>query len=289
MPTRDSALHGIGLRLLAAFLITAMSAAVHQAAKSAEIGQIMFWRSAIALIPILAYMALRGDLPAALFTQRPRLHIIRGGFGAFSMALSFISLAYLPVATAQALAFLAPVFVLPLAARQLRETIAPALWVAVLLGFAGVIILLWQALSLPGPAGWIGVAAGLTYAITMAFVRVHTKHMTATEKPATIALYFALVSTCIGLITLPFGWTAMDQPGMVWLILAGLLGGGAHIASTEAVARAPISLLAPFDFTSLIWAVGIDLVVFAHMPGPSGAIGMAVIALAALIVTVRRR
>lgn len=116
-------LTGILLRLLATLLITAMSAAVRQAAATLPVGQIMAWRSGVALIPILAYMALRGDLPAALFTRHPRLHLIRGGLGAVTMALSFASLAFLPVATAQALAFLAPVLVLPLAARMLGEQV----------------------------------------------------------------------------------------------------------------------------------------------------------------------
>ncbi|WP_415920670.1 DMT family transporter [Tateyamaria sp. SN6-1] len=278
---------GIWLRLLAAFLITAMSAAVHEAAKTAAIGQIMFWRSIVALVPITIYMAVRSEFPAALWTRRPGLHVTRGLFGAFSMAMSFVSLAYLPVANAQALAFLAPILVLPLAALWLHETVGLRLYVAVGVGFCGVVALLWDAFETPGQGALIGVLAGLAYAVTMAVVRVHTKRMTVTERPSTIALYFAITSGLVGLMTLPFGWVAATGPTLVWLLAAGLLGGLAHIASNEAVLRSPVSTLAPFDFTSLLWALLFDVVIFAQLPGAMGLVGMALVTLAAIYVAIR--
>lgn len=285
MPTCKRFIEGAGLRLLAAFLMTAMSAAVHGAAEVVPLGQIMFWRSALALIPICLYMIWRQEFPGALRTQHPRLHVTRSLFGAFSMALSFLSLAYLPVANAQALAYLAPVLVLPLAAIQLNERLSPAIFVAVFLGFSGVVLLLWDAFELPGDGALIGVAAGLAYAGTMAFVRVHTKTMTLTENSSTIAFYFAIVAAAIGLATLPFGWVALTWPLFGWLACAGLIGGIGHIVSNEATARAPVSALAPFDFTGLIWALGFDLILFSVVPGTKGLIGVFVITFAALIVT----
>ncbi|MEP5154691.1 DMT family transporter [Planktotalea sp.] len=285
MDSRKSFLQGIGLRLLSAFLITAMSAAVHGVAGSVPIGQIMFWRSILALIPICLYMMWLGEFPKALKTKHPMLHVTRGGFGAFSMAMSFLSLAYLPVANAQALAYLAPILVLPLAAIMLNEKLTKAIFLAVTLGFAGVLLLLWEAFELPGESAWIGVSAGLAYAFTMAFVRVHTKTMTLTESASTIAFYFAIVAAIIGLATLPFGWVALDQTLFIWLVFAGLIGGIAHIVSNEAVARAPVSALAPFDFTGLVWALGFDLILFSAVPGALGFAGVFTITAAALIVT----
>nr|WP_319247676.1 DMT family transporter [uncultured Celeribacter sp.] len=278
-------LDGIALRLFAVFLMTAMSAAIHGAAQSVPIGQIMFWRSAIALIPICLYMALRGEFPRALRTKRPGLHVTRALFGAFSMAMSFLSLAYLPVANAKALGFLAPVMVLPLAARLLKEALSPVVFAAIGLGFAGAVLMLWDAFALPGDRAFIGVLAGLAYAGTMAFVRVHTKTMTRTETSSAIAFYFAIVSALIGLVSLPFAWVALNASQLFWLVLAGLMGGVGHIVSNEATARAPVSTLAPFEFTGLIWAFGFDLVLFSILPGPLGLTGVAAITLAALLVT----
>ncbi|CAM5405383.1 DMT family transporter [Frigidibacter albus] len=285
MVSRKSFLEGVGLRLLAAFLMTAMSAAVHAAAETVPVGQIMFWRSAVALLPICLYMAWRGEFPRGLRTQRPGLHVTRGALGAASMAMSFLSLAWLPVANAQALAYLAPVLVLPLAAVLLKERLGPATLVAVTLGFAGVLLMLWDALSLPSGGALIGIAAGLAYALTMAFVRVHTKTMTLTERSDTIAFYFAVVAAGAGLATLPFGWVPLDWGPALWLVLAGLIGGIGHVVANEAVARAPVSALAPFDFTGLVWALGFDLVLFSVVPGASGLAGVFAITVAALIVT----
>lgn len=278
-------LEGIGLRLLAAFLMTAMSAAIHAAAESVPIGQIIFWRSALALLPICLYMLWRREFPGALKTRRPGLHVTRSLFGAFSMAMSFLSLAYLPVANAQALGYLAPILVLPLATMMLGERLTGAVIVAVGLGFAGVLALLWNALSLPGDGAVIGVVAGLGYAFTMAFVRVHTKKMTVTESSSTIAFYFALVAAVVGLGSMPFGWAALNGAQMALLALAGLIGGVGHIVSNEAIARAPVGALAPFDFTGMIWALGFDLVLFSVVPAPLALIGVFAITMAALLVT----
>jgi drug/metabolite transporter (DMT)-like permease len=285
MSTQKRFIEGVGLRLFAAFLMTAMSAAVHGAAKTVPIGQIMFWRSAVAIIPICLYMAWRSDFPKGLRTLRPGLHITRGLFGALSMAMSFISLAYLPVANAQALAYLAPVLVLPMAAFLLKEKLTTGVLAAVSLGFFGAVLLLWEAFELPGEGALIGVLAGLGYALTMAFVRVHTKRMTLTESSSCIAFYFAVVSALVGLTTLPFGWAELSWSLIGWLALAGFLGGIGHVVSNEAVARASVSQLAPFDFTGLIWALGFDLVLFSTVPGLLGYLGVFAITSAALLVT----
>ena len=248
----------------------------------------MFWRSALAIIPICLYMIWLKELPKGLKTKHPRLHVTRSLFGAFSMAMSFVSLAYLPVANAQALAYLAPILVLPLAAIMLKEQLTPAVFVAISLGFAGVVLLLWEAFELPGDGALIGVAAGVAYALTMAFVRVHTKTMTQTESSSCIAFYFAIVSAATGLVTFPFGWVALSWSVFGWLAFAGLIGGVGHIVANEAVARAPVSALAPFDFTGLIWALGFDLVLFSTVPGPLGYLGVFAITSAALLVTFAR-
>ena len=230
-------------------------------------------------------MVWRGDFPNVLETQRPALHITRSFLGAFSMAMSFLSLAYLSVANAQALAYLAPALVLPLTATLLNERLSSSVFIAIFLGFAGVIFLLWDALSLPKEGAIIGVMAGLAFALTMAFVRVHTKTMTFTEHSTTIAFYFAIVAAMLGLTTLPFGWVTLNLSLIAWLVLAGLIGGVGHIVSNEAIARAPVSTLAPFEFTGLIWALGFDLILFATIPSINGLIGALTITLAAVIVT----
>lgn len=285
MSARKDFIAGIGLRLLATFLMTAMSAAVRVTAETVPLGQLIFWRSFLALIPICLYMIWRREFPSALRTKHPRLHVTRSLLGVFAMAMFFTALAYLPLANAQALGYLAPILVLPLAAVLLKEKLTAIIFSAVFLGFCGVIFLLWDAFTLPSEGALTGVAAGLVFAFTMAFVRVHTKTMTLTESSASIAFYLALVGSVVGLGTNVLGWIELSNTMFGWLALAGFLGGIGHIVANEATARAPVSTLAPFDFAGLIWALGFDVILFSIVPGPMGLIGVFAITLAALMVT----
>jgi drug/metabolite transporter (DMT)-like permease len=285
MSARKDFIAGIGLRLLATFLMTAMSAAVRVTAETVPLGQLIFWRSFLALIPICLYMIWRREFPSALRTKHPRLHVTRSLLGVFAMAMFFTALAYLPLANAQALGYLAPILVLPLAAVLLKEKLTAIIFGAVFLGFCGVIFLLWDAFTLPSEGALIGVAAGLVFAFTMAFVRVHTKTMTLTESSASIAFYLALVGSVVGLGTNVLGWIELSNTMFGWLALAGFLGGIGHIVANEATARAPVSTLAPFDFAGLIWALGFDVILFSIVPGPMGLIGVFAITFAALMVT----
>lgn len=280
----DAPLNGALLRLLAVFLITAMGAVIHGLSAEIPLGQLIFFRAAFALPLICLYAALRGGLAHELSTRRPRVHLARSLLGIFSMACSFVALSRLPVALAEALSFLAPVLTLPLAALMLREPIGKRPLLAVALGAGGVLLMLRGAMEAPGPGALLGVLAGLGYAGTMAVVRVHMKSMTATESASAIAFWFAVAASLAGLATLPLGWAAVTPASLGWLAMAGLLGGAAHVAAAEALARAPVSVIAPFDFTGLIWALGFDLVIFELLPGPAELAGALLITGAAILV-----
>ena len=246
----------------------------------------MFHRSAWALLPILGYLAWRGQFPLGLKTRRPMGHFKRSLFGALSMGSSFVSLVYLPLALATALSFLAPLLSVPVAAMILRER--PGLMVtgAAILGFGGILLMLAPAFD--GPS-WdtgtiIGIAAGLATAGTSVISKVQVNTLTMTEPPGTIAFYFALVSMLIGLITWPFGWASLSTGALIWLVAAGLTGGCAHIAMTEAVARAPVSTLAPFEYTAMLWALLFDFLIFSLIPDPLSLGGALLVVVAAAVV-----
>ncbi len=276
---------GISLYILAIALGTSMLAAVHKLAETVPLGQIVFWRSAVALIPIVIYLRLRGQFPRGLRSNRPLAHVLRSLFGALSMVFSFLSLALLPVANALALAHLAPLIALPLAAFKLKEHISALVVLAVTLGFGGVILMLYATLQSP-EANWrqlLGIAAGLGYALTMGVVRVHVKDMTATETPAAIAFYFALVCSLLGALSYIWGWVPLTMQTTLLLTATGLLGGLALIATAEAMARTKISTLAPFDYTGMIWALGFDVLLFQHRPNALALAGVGVIVFAGLL------
>ena len=275
---------GILLRLLASACGAGLAAGVHAVADHVPVGQIIFWRSLVSILPIVAYMALRGEFPARLRTAHPWLHVTRSAVGAGSMVLFFIALAYLPVTSASALNYLAPLLSLPIAAALLGERIHRGIIGAVLLGLAGVLLML--APKLAGPeldrGGIIGIAAGLGSAGCMAFVRVHVKTMTRTESTGAIAFYFAILATLLGLASLPLGWVPMTGQDYAVLAVVGLLAGCAHIAANESAARAPISVLAPFDYSGLVFALSFDLMLFAQRPSWLALVGVATIAAAGI-------
>ncbi|MDP3341068.1 DMT family transporter [Frigidibacter sp.] len=282
---RSTQLAGILLRVAAAGLMVAMSACVKMAAAQVELGQVIFWRSAVSLLPIVVFLALRHDFPGGLRTSRPRAHLLRSGLGFVTMVCSFVSFKYLSLANATALSFLVPLITLPLAGLMLRERITPRILLCVGLGFVGVLVLLGPDLSAPGAdSGFLlGVAGGLGYALSMSVLRIFIKRMTVTETSSAIAFYFGLTCAGIALTSLPFGWTMPEAETWAYLIGAGLLGGVGHIAATEAIARAPVSLLGPFEYTALIWAMLLDIALFAAFPQTLAVLGGGIIIVAAIL------
>jgi drug/metabolite transporter (DMT)-like permease len=277
---------GIALRLGATLLFTLMSVSVRMASAEAPVGQIVFWRSAVALVPILLYLWWRGQLRHGLRTERPFGHLKRSAFGCAAMFFSFLSLAHLPVALATALSFLAPVLVVPFAIAWLGERPGRIVIGGTILGFVGVALMLWPAVSSPAFAvgTLIGIGAGLANAMTTALAKIEIKRLTATETPAAIAFYFAVVCSIGGLLTLPLGWSSVTPVALAALVASGIFGGLAHIAMTEAVARAPASTLAPFEYTAMIWAVIFDILIFSLWPEAFGLAGAALIVIAAACV-----
>jgi drug/metabolite transporter (DMT)-like permease len=274
---------GIALRLLATLFFALMSLSVRIASVEAPVGQIVFWRSAVALVPILVYLAWRGQLRHGLRTERPLGHVKRSLYGCAAMFFSFLSIAHLPLALATALSFLAPLIVVPLAIATLGERPGWFVGGATCLGFLGVALMLWPAMAGPDIAvsTLIGVGAGLACAATTALAKTEIKRLTATEAPAAIAFYFAVLCAACGLVTLPFGWADVSHTAFVALIASGIFGGFAHIAMTEAVALAPVSTLAPFEYTAMIWALIFDLAIFALWPELPSLFGALLIVIAA--------
>lgn len=287
-PVRSAAGAGSGaaLRLASAGLFVVMSLFVRLVSVEAPIGQIVFYRSLCALPPIVAYLVWRGQFPSGLKTRQPGGHLKRNLFGCAAMVFSFVSLAYLPLALATALGFLAPLLAVPAAMLVLRERPGTVAIAAALAGFAGVVLMLAPAFE--GPSldrhTVIGVAAGLAMAISTAAGRVQIKALTATEPPGTIAFYFAGIGTLVGLATWPFGWAVPTVASLACLVGAGLAGGLAHITMTEAMARAPVSTQAPFDYTAMLWALSFDALIFGLLPAPVSLAGALVIAASATLV-----
>lgn len=279
------------LRLLAVACVAIMTLCVRLASETLPLGQIVFWRNAIAVAPIALYLVALGRFPHALATRRPMGHLVRGALGCVAMVAFFASVARLPLALATALAFLAPLLSVPAAVLLLGERPGLRAVGAVLLGLAGTIVLLLPAMEGPSLDLVVatGVAAGFVAALFAALVRVQIRGLTATEHPGAIAFWFSVIASVLTLPSLAFGWLPVSGEALLWLVGAGIAGGLGQVALCEALARGTVSRLAPLEYTGLAFAFALDLLVFGIVPAPLALAGVAMIVAASAMVALRPR
>ena len=260
----------VGLKLLAIFLFIAMAAMIKAAVETVPPGQAVFFRSLLAMPVIVFWIWQRGELQEALVTKHPWAHVWRGFIGTSSMALTFAGLGLLPLPEVTAIGYATPIFTVILAVVILHERVGIYRISAVALGLIGVMIVVWPRLSLG--AGSLGQAAGwgavmvLVASLLRALVQIHVRTMVKTEHTAAIVFYFSLTAVCLSLTTMPFGWVVPDTQALVLMCSAGLIGGLAQILVTSAYRFSGASMLAPFDYSSLIFAALIGYVIFGEVP-----------------------
>ena len=283
------------LKLASAFLFALMSALLRYVVDAAPVGQIVFFRSACAIIPVVVIYAWRRELMSALRTSRPLGHLGRGLIAAGGMFFSFAALARLPIVDVTTIGFVAPLITVALSAWLLKERVRIYRWSAVVVGLGGVVVMLWPHLDFARYTGAatsaaaLGALFALSGAVTNAASVVQTRRLTDTETTSSIVLYFSLFCSVGGLLTLPFGWIVPTAPQLAARVALGMIGGISHILLTESYRYAPASLLAPLDYTALIWAFIIGYWAFGEVPTATAFIGTPIVAGAGLFVIWRER
>lgn len=222
--------------------------------------QMMFFRGTFALIPLLPFFWREGS--AVLRTARPGLHAIRCAAGIGSMICYFAALPLLPLADITALNFTMPLFVTALSVPLLAERVGWRRWTAVLVGFSGILLMVRPGASLLDPAILLALASAVGYAVAVICMR----RLGSTERSATTTFYFTATSAIVGAVLLPFWWVPPTPSGWVILIMIGLIGGTAQLLMTTAYRLAPASIAAPFDYVSMVWAIGFGFVLWADVP-----------------------
>ncbi|MEP7029326.1 MAG: DMT family transporter [Pseudolabrys sp.] len=281
----------IGYKLISALLFAAMSALVRQLSEVAPVGQLVFFRSACAIPPVLLIYALRGELMSAVRTKRPLGQLGRGLLSVGGMFTNFSALTRLPLADATAISFASPLITVALAAVILKERVRVYRWSAVVIGFAGVIVMLIPHFDINhyATAGIASAAAvGSIYAIVAAFCNagtvIQTRRLTQSETTSAIVFYFSVVTAIAGALTLPFEWYTPNWAELIKLIMLGVLGGIAHIFLTESYRHATASVVAPFDYSAMLWALLLGYWVFGELPSGLVYVGAAIVAGAGLFV-----
>ena len=285
----------IGLKLISALLFAAMSALVRQLGDVAPVGQMVFFRSAFAILPVVVIYAVRGELGSAVRTGRPLGQLGRGLLSVCGMFTNFSALIRLPLADATAISFASPLITVALAAVVLKERVRIYRWSAVLIGFTGVIVMLIPHFDIGTYAGLHSAAAaiGSLFAITSAVCNagtvIQTRRLTQSETTSSIVFYFSLVCAIAGALTLPFAWHSPTARELAALIALGVLGGLAHILLTESYRYAAASVIAPFDYTSMLWVLLLGYWLFGELPDTLVYLGAAIVGAAGLFVIWRER
>lgn len=275
---------GIACQLVAVLLFTCMSSTIKFLGPHYPTSEIIFFRSLPALIPLLLYLPSQGGW-SALRTRAPMLQAVRTIAGTASMYCGFYAISLLLLADYVALSFTAPLFGTLLSIPLLRDEVGWRRLGACLFGFLGVVIMI-------GPTGGsIGLGLPVLLAIASAFlyglVMVVMRRLGGIDNSAATVFYFTVGAALSGAVLLPFQWVTPSPTDLSLLLLIGVLGGIAQIFMTQAFRLAPPSVVAPFDYSALIWAVAIGWLVFDNLPGPQSLLGAAVICASGLFILYR--
>lgn len=280
---------GIVLMSAAVTAFTLMAAFI-KAADRVPAGEAMFFRSTGALLVVLVWLIVIGDLKTGIRTRDIQSHAVRGIVGSAAMGLGFAGLKYLPLPEVTAIRFLTPVLIVLLAALFLGERIRLVRISAVLVGLVGVVVI-----SAPRFSGGFGTAAALGVFLTLAsaglaaLAQIFVKAMAGKEKTAAIVFWFSVTSATLSLTTFPFGWVWPTAPEYALLIGAGLVGGCGQLLLTSSYRFADAGVLAPFTYVSMLWSIVIGYFWFREVPTAPMLLGAGLIILAGVVIVTRER
>jgi len=285
-PATQNPLLGIALRIGAATSFGVMAAMIKLGDEAGvSVPELAFYRFAFGLPLLLIWIAATRNF-GAWRTRRPLAHLVRGILGLSAMVTTFAALTYLPLAEATTIGFAAPLFAVALSALILHEPVGRYRWSAVLIGFAGVLIVMQ-----PGGARLQaeGLALAVAAALGVAAVTIAIREIGRTESMPTTVLWFTCFSILVTGLAMPFYGQA-HGPG-TWMILIGLglAGGMGQLFLTSALRFAPVAVVVPFDYTQLIWAVLFGWLIWDTHPPATTWIGAAVIVASGLYTVHRER
>ncbi|KPQ11518.1 MAG: S-adenosylmethionine uptake transporter [Saliniramus fredricksonii] len=275
---------GIALMCIGVAFLTVNDAIAKTLTQTYSPLQILFLRNVIAL-PFALMIALRMGGTGALRSYRPSVHLLRGILWVAGTFLFFTSLRFLQLAEATALIFVAPFFIIALSAAFLGERVGWRRWSAVIAGFIGVLIVVRPGGATFQLASLLPVATAFVYALMM----LGSRFVDSRESVWTLLLYLTGTSALLSTVLVPFVWVPVRMEHL-WLFVAIALCGTAGITMmTQAFRLAPASIVAPLDYTALLWATLLGWLIWNEMPDGVTFIGAGIIIASGVWVILRER
>ena len=284
-------LRGILLKVASVCVFVGMASLIKATAGHLPPGEAVFFRSFFAIPVIVIWLAMRRELHLGVRTSNPLGHFWRGLIGTTSMGLGFAGLGLLPLPEVTAIGYASPLLVVIFAAMFLNEKVGVYRLGAVALGMAGVLIVLSPRLTVGASSSDAREALGAIVVLGAAFfaslAQVFVRKLVATESTATIVFWFSVTASALSTITIFWGWVIPAPREAIFLIIAGLLGGVGQILLTSSYRLADASVIAPFEYTSMLLAIGVGFFVFGEVPTKVMLIGAAIIISAGVIIILR--
>ena len=287
-------LRGISFKIASVLVFIVMAALIKSTAPHVPPGQVVFFRSLFAIPVIVAWLAWRRELRTGLRTVQPMGHVWRGVVGTTAMGLGFAGLGYLPLPEVTAIGYAAPLLTVVFAAMFLGEEVRAFRISAVVLGLVGVLIVLSPRLTAlqddaVETAETLGAMLVLGGAVFTALAQVFVRKLVLTESTSAIVFWFSATATLLSLVTLPFGWVIPSGREAAMLVAAGLLGGVGQILLTSGYREADASVVAPFEYVSMLFALGFGYFLFDEVPTGTMLFGALLVVTAGILIIWRER
>ena len=242
-------------------------------------GEVLFFRGLFGLLPTY-FLIPKEKLKSFYKTDRKLEHFFRCFAGIIALIAIVIALRELPLAVVVSLSYAAPLFITVLSIFLLSEKVGIFRWIAVLIGFAGVLVI-----SEPGfnELNYLYILP-IVFCFGMAFVTITIRKLSSSEPVWLISIFFTLTITFVSLFTIPFGWILPNFKDFILLALIGVTGGGANLLLTQSYKLSEVSLVAPLKYLSLIFAILFGYFIWDEIPSFKNLVGAVMVITASLII-----
>ena len=214
------------------------------------IGQVLFFRGFFGIV-FYFFIIPRERLHNFYLTKRPGLHLLRCISGLIALIAIFIALRKLPLATGVSISFAAPIFTTILSIFLLSEKVGIFRWLAVLVGFVGILIITEPGISELN----IYYVFPIIFCLGLSYVAITIRQLSTSEPVWLISFYFSLSITLLSLLTIPQGWVMPNFNHLVLLTLIGLFGGVANLWLSQSYKYSEVSLVTPLKYLALVFAI----------------------------------
>ena len=243
------------------------------------LGQVIFFRGFFGLV-LYYFVIPKERLKDFYFTRRPMLHFSRCFFGLLALLSIFTALRNLPLATVVSISFAAPIFTTIFSIFFLSEKVGYFRWLAVFVGFVGIIII-----SEPGFSSLnVYYIFPVIFVLGMSYVAISIRQLSSTEPVWLISLYFSAVITLAGLFTIPYGWLMPNLKDLILLSFIGIFGGVANLWLSQSYKFSEVSLVTPLKYLALVFAIIFGYLIWDEIPTIKTLIGATLVIVSSVII-----